>query len=144
MVIHVSTTRLHLLQQIRWLSNLDMDCFFLGIGQCLYFDLDSMPISIHYVDISSSDGALFLVVMFHLVLVLSLPIVIVSLLYRSIFDVNIDTLEEKPWRIPGVDVTDYFNFGFDENSWKQYCESLVSTFMCLEISLYDICLILVP
>ncbi|XP_028751744.1 FIP1[V]-like protein isoform X2 [Neltuma alba] len=42
----------------------------------------------------------------------------------SIFDVNIDTLEEKPWRTLGVDITDYFNFGFDENSWKNYCASL--------------------
>lgn len=53
------------------------------------------------------------------------------LLYRSIFDVNIDTLEEKPWRTPGVDVTDYFNFGFDEDTWKHYCASLVSIF-CLK------------
>ncbi|KAI9123168.1 hypothetical protein K1719_006057 [Acacia pycnantha] len=42
----------------------------------------------------------------------------------GIFDVNIDTLEEKPWRTPGVDITDYFNFGFDENTWKHYCASL--------------------
>ncbi|XP_054806064.1 FIP1[III]-like protein isoform X2 [Prosopis cineraria] len=42
----------------------------------------------------------------------------------SIFDVNIDTLEEKPWRNQGVDITDYFNFGFDENTWKYYCASL--------------------
>ncbi|KAJ1395284.1 Pre-mRNA polyadenylation factor Fip1 [Sesbania bispinosa] len=44
--------------------------------------------------------------------------------YWNIYDVNIDKLEEKPWRFPGVDITDYFNFGFDENTWKQYCMSL--------------------
>lgn len=47
---------------------------------------------------------------------------------RFIFDVNIDTFEEKPWRYPGVDVTDFFNFGFNEDSWKQYCDSLVNKF----------------
>ncbi|KAL5541969.1 hypothetical protein UlMin_009679 [Ulmus minor] len=44
--------------------------------------------------------------------------------YRSIFDINIDAFEEKPWRYPGVDITDFFNFGFNEESWKQYCNSL--------------------
>ncbi|CAN4094965.1 unnamed protein product [Withania somnifera] len=43
---------------------------------------------------------------------------------RNIFDVNIDMFEKKPWRYPGVDLTDYFNFGFDEDSWKQYCNCL--------------------
>ncbi|CAJ2654038.1 unnamed protein product [Trifolium pratense] len=45
----------------------------------------------------------------------------------NIYDVNIDKLEEKPWRIPGADITDYFNFGLNENTWKQYCSSLAST-----------------
>ncbi|XP_048127173.1 uncharacterized protein LOC115739078 isoform X2 [Rhodamnia argentea] len=44
--------------------------------------------------------------------------------YRNILDVNIDALKEKPWRCPGVDITDYFNFGLDEESWKRYCSSL--------------------
>ncbi|CAK7326347.1 unnamed protein product [Dovyalis caffra] len=43
---------------------------------------------------------------------------------RSILDVNIDAFEEKRWRYPGVDISDFFNFGFDEDSWKQYCMSL--------------------
>lgn len=38
---------------------------------------------------------------------------------------NIDMFEKKPWRYPGADLTDYFNFGFDEDSWKQYCNCLV-------------------
>ncbi|CAJ2642449.1 unnamed protein product [Trifolium pratense] len=48
----------------------------------------------------------------------------------NIYDVNIDKLEEKPWRIPGADITDYFNFGLNENTWKQYCSSLVSSLLC--------------
>ncbi|CAL8991134.1 unnamed protein product [Prunus brigantina] len=44
--------------------------------------------------------------------------------YRTILDVNVESFEEKPWRYPGVDLTDYFNFGLNEDSWKQYCNSL--------------------
>ena len=29
---------------------------------------------------------------------------------------------EKPWRKPGSDVTDYFNYGFDEFTWTAYCQ----------------------
>ncbi len=29
--------------------------------------------------------------------------------------------EDKPWRMPGADITDYFNYGFTEESWIQYC-----------------------
>ena len=48
-----------------------------------------------------------------------------SSVFRTIFDVDIDSFEEKPWRHPGVDISDFFNFGFDEESWKQYCKQLV-------------------
>nr|XP_015827173.2 pre-mRNA 3'-end-processing factor FIP1 isoform X3 [Nothobranchius furzeri] len=30
--------------------------------------------------------------------------------------------EDKPWRKSGADPSDYFNYGFDEQSWRQYCE----------------------
>ncbi|XP_038120563.1 pre-mRNA 3'-end-processing factor FIP1 [Culex quinquefasciatus] len=35
---------------------------------------------------------------------------------------SIDSLEEKPWRKPGSDITDYFNYGFNEETWRAYCE----------------------
>ncbi|XP_055644301.1 pre-mRNA 3'-end-processing factor FIP1 [Toxorhynchites rutilus septentrionalis] len=35
---------------------------------------------------------------------------------------SIDSLDEKPWRKPGADITDYFNYGFNEDTWKSYCE----------------------
>ena len=28
---------------------------------------------------------------------------------------------EKPWRVPGTDQSDYFNYGFDEFTWASYC-----------------------
>ncbi|KAE8912374.1 hypothetical protein PF010_g5352 [Phytophthora fragariae] len=39
---------------------------------------------------------------------------------RTAFDVDIDLLEDRPWRKPGVDISDYFNYGFDEHSWREY------------------------
>ncbi|XP_036436535.1 pre-mRNA 3'-end-processing factor FIP1-like isoform X2 [Colossoma macropomum] len=33
-----------------------------------------------------------------------------------------DTYEDKPWRKPGADLSDYFNYGFNEETWKAYCE----------------------
>ncbi|TGZ74425.1 hypothetical protein CRM22_000935 [Opisthorchis felineus] len=37
---------------------------------------------------------------------------------------NLSTLgeEDKPWKRPGADITDYFNYGFTEETWVQYCE----------------------
>ncbi|KAJ2373237.1 cleavage polyadenylation factor subunit fip1, partial [Coemansia sp. RSA 2603] len=39
----------------------------------------------------------------------------------DMYTIDVDMLEEKPWRLPGADVTDYFNFGFSEETWKLYC-----------------------
>ena len=65
----------------------------------------------------------------------------ISPLYcRGIFDVNIDTLTEKPWKVPGVDITDYFNFGFNESSWKLYRASSVGILLCpRDLTLYLLC-----
>lgn len=38
-----------------------------------------------------------------------------------IFDVEIESLAEKNWRRPGSDLSDWFNYGFDEISWEAYC-----------------------
>ncbi|VDM33221.1 unnamed protein product [Hydatigera taeniaeformis] len=37
---------------------------------------------------------------------------------------NISSLgeDDKPWKRPGADITDYFNYGFTEDTWMQYCE----------------------
>lgn len=31
------------------------------------------------------------------------------------------SFDDKPWRHPGVDISDYFNYGFDEFTWMAYC-----------------------
>lgn len=40
---------------------------------------------------------------------------------RSILDVDLGAMTDKPWRRPGADISDWFNYGFDEISWEAYC-----------------------
>ncbi|XP_050378143.1 FIP1[V]-like protein [Argentina anserina] len=44
--------------------------------------------------------------------------------HKTIFDVDIDGFEEKPWKYPGVDTSDFFNFGLNEDTWRDYCKQL--------------------
>jgi hypothetical protein len=39
------------------------------------------------------------------------------------YEYNLQELrdEDKPWRKPGADITDYFNYGFNEETWIAYC-----------------------
>uniref|UniRef100_A0A0D9VT88 Pre-mRNA polyadenylation factor Fip1 domain-containing protein n=1 Tax=Leersia perrieri TaxID=77586 RepID=A0A0D9VT88_9ORYZ len=39
----------------------------------------------------------------------------------TVFDIDIEAFQEKPWRQHDVDLTDYFNFGLDEEGWRKYC-----------------------
>jgi hypothetical protein len=32
----------------------------------------------------------------------------------AIYDLDLATMEDRPWRKPGADLTDYFNYGFNE------------------------------
>ncbi|OMO90894.1 Pre-mRNA polyadenylation factor Fip1 [Corchorus olitorius] len=61
--------------------------------------------------------------------------------HKTIFDVDIDSFEEKPWKYPGVDVSDFFNFGLNEESWKDYCKQLeqhrLETTMQSKIRVYE-------
>eukprot|EP01086_Lenisia_limosa_P005354 TRINITY_DN21968_c0_g1_i1.p1 TRINITY_DN21968_c0_g1~~TRINITY_DN21968_c0_g1_i1.p1 ORF type:complete len:168 (-),score=33.47 TRINITY_DN21968_c0_g1_i1:3-506(-) len=38
------------------------------------------------------------------------------------FEIDIDKVEKKGWREPGADITDYFNYGLNEKTWRVYCE----------------------
>ncbi|CAN0901068.1 FIP1[V]-like protein [Linum grandiflorum] len=61
--------------------------------------------------------------------------------HKTIFEVDIDNFEEKPWKYPGVDITDFFNFGLNEESWKDYCRQLeqhrLETTMQSKIRVYE-------
>ncbi|CAH1777769.1 unnamed protein product, partial [Owenia fusiformis] len=39
-----------------------------------------------------------------------------------IYEYDVETADEKPWQKPGADITDYFNYGFNEETWAKYCE----------------------
>ncbi|GMR41984.1 hypothetical protein PMAYCL1PPCAC_12179, partial [Pristionchus mayeri] len=39
-----------------------------------------------------------------------------------LYDVDLAQSEDKPWRKPGADPSDYFNYGFTEETWNLYCE----------------------
>jgi len=45
--------------------------------------------------------------------------------FPSVYDVDIDALPEKPWKNPMADPSDWFNYGFDEDSWRAYCQRQV-------------------
>lgn len=40
----------------------------------------------------------------------------------NLYDFDLDTIKDKPWLNPGADITDYFNYGFTEKTWKKYCD----------------------
>ncbi|WFD19997.1 cleavage polyadenylation factor subunit fip1 [Malassezia caprae] len=39
----------------------------------------------------------------------------------TIYQVDIESLPEKPWRRPGAKLSDWFNYGFDEHTWALWC-----------------------
>lgn len=40
---------------------------------------------------------------------------------QNILDYDIESFTDKPWNKPGADITDYFNYGFNETTWREYC-----------------------
>jgi Fip1 motif len=52
---------------------------------------------------------------------------------KSVYDIEFAKLTEKPWLDRGADITEYFNYGFNEDTWKLYCERQVQ--MRLEASM---------
>lgn len=37
--------------------------------------------------------------------------------HATAFDVDVDALDDHPWRSKTVDLLDYFNYGFNERTW---------------------------
>ena len=40
---------------------------------------------------------------------------------HSILEYDLNAMAEKPWRRPGSDLSDWFNYGFDEMTWQMFC-----------------------
>nr|KJB54928.1 hypothetical protein B456_009G054800 [Gossypium raimondii] len=61
--------------------------------------------------------------------------------HKTIFNVDIDSFEDKPWKHPGVDLSDFFNFGLNEEGWKDYYKQLeqhrLETTMQSKIRVYE-------
>ena len=55
--------------------------------------------------------------------------------HRTAFDIDIDELDEHTWRLPHTDVSDYFNYGFNEPTWRV---SLCST-LCFLVACFISC-----
>jgi len=36
-------------------------------------------------------------------------------------EIDLELIDDKPWKKPGADITDYFNYGFTEDTWAAYC-----------------------
>lgn len=51
-----------------------------------------------------------------------------------VLEVEMESFEEKPWRKPGADLSDYFNYGFNEETWKAYCEKQKRLRMGLDVN----------
>ena len=41
---------------------------------------------------------------------------------EAVYSTDMDAMADKPWRRPGADVSDWFNYGFDEETWKVYAQ----------------------
>ena len=41
---------------------------------------------------------------------------------KPLIDIDLEEYADKPWAKPGTDISDYFNYGFTEETWKAYCE----------------------
>ena len=37
-------------------------------------------------------------------------------------NIDVDLVQDKAWRRPDADITDYFNYGFTEDTWRLYCQ----------------------
>ncbi len=48
------------------------------------------------------------------------------------FDVDINALDEHPWRNKNVDLLDYFNYGFGENTWMVSCSYHLCFHICVD------------
>lgn len=50
------------------------------------------------------------------------PTMQIGVSQKSVYDIEIGKLTEKPWLDRNADLSDYFNYGFNEDTWRIYCE----------------------
>ncbi|KAK9789200.1 hypothetical protein WJX73_005584 [Symbiochloris irregularis] len=42
--------------------------------------------------------------------------------HGGVFDLDIDNVVDAPWNVPGSDPRDFFNYGLNMSTWRQYCQ----------------------
>jgi len=61
---------------------------------------------------------------------------------KTVYEIDLDLLPDKPWNDPGALISDYFNYGFDEKTWRQYCQKQLQmrdeNSLNAKISTYDV------
>lgn len=50
----------------------------------------------------------------------------------SVLEIDFDAIEDKPWNAEGADISDYFNYGFDEELFKIYQSKVRDNFNNLD------------
>ena len=40
--------------------------------------------------------------------------------HGGVFDLDLDNVDVAPWRLPGADLSAYFNYGLNEHAWREY------------------------
>lgn len=45
---------------------------------------------------------------------------------KPIYDIDLAQMEDRPWRKPGADITDYFNYGFTEGELQFFLQISVT------------------
>ena len=41
---------------------------------------------------------------------------------KPLVEIDLEEFNDKPWAKPGNDPSEWFNYGFNEESWKAYCD----------------------
>ena len=53
---------------------------------------------------------------------------------KPVIDFDIDSMKDKPWLKKGENISDYFNYGFTEDTWKVYQVCTHSLSLSLDMS----------
>lgn len=40
----------------------------------------------------------------------------------NMYEFQLDSVEDKGWTKPGANIKDYFNYGFNEETWRLFVE----------------------
>ena len=56
--------------------------------------------------------------------------------HGEIFTLDLDRVIDAPWRNPTANPSDYFNYGMNERTWREYCRK-VEQYRCGSDGVYE-------